>query len=183
MANRWEKNGNSDRLYFLGLQNHCRWWLQTWNWKKLAPWMKSYDKLRQHIKKQTHHFANKGPPSQGCSFPSSHVQMWDLDHKEGWVPKNWCFWTVLLKKNPESPLDSKRDQTRISILKEINSWIFIGRTDVDAETPTLCKEPTHWKRPWCWERLRAGGEGGNRGWDGWMALLTQWTWVWENSGR
>ena len=65
------------------------------------------------------------------------------------------------------------------------SWVFIGRTHVEAETHTLatwCEEMTHWKRPWCWERLRAGGEGDNRGWDGWMASPTQWTWVWVNSG-
>ena len=107
MANRWVNNGNSDRLYFLGFQNHCGQWLQPWNWRTLAPWKKSYDRPRQHIKKQRHHFSGKGLYSQSCGFSSSPVQMWKLDHKEGWVPKSWCFPTVVLGKTLESPLDSK----------------------------------------------------------------------------
>ena len=87
-----------NRLYFLGLQNHCGWWLQPWNKKTLAPWKKSYDKLRQRIKKETHHFIDKGQYSQSYGFSSSHVQMWESDHKEGWAPKDWCFWTVVLEK-------------------------------------------------------------------------------------
>ena len=116
-------------------------------------------------------------------FPS-HGWMWELDCKESWVPKNWCFGTVLLEKTLESPLESKEIQP---VHPEGNqSWIFIGRTDAEAETPntlaTWCKELTHWKRPWCWERLKAGGEGDDRGWDGWMASPTRWTWVWVKSG-
>ena len=80
MANRGRNNGNSDRLYFLGLQSHCRWWLQPWNWKK------SYDKPRQHIKKQRHRFADSGPYSQSYGFSSSHVWIWEMDHKESWAP-------------------------------------------------------------------------------------------------
>ena len=99
--------------------------------------------------------------------------MWELDYKESWVPKNWFFWTVVLEKTLESPLDCKEIQS--VYLKGNQSWIFIGRTDVEAETPIL------WQ-PWCWERLKTGGEGDNRGWDGWMASPTQWTWVWINSG-
>ena len=75
--------------------------------KTLAPWKKSYDKPRQHIKKQRHYSVNKGPSSQGYGFSSSHVWMWELDHKESWAPKNWCFWTVVLEKTLESPLGSK----------------------------------------------------------------------------
>ena len=71
----------------------------------LAPWEESFDKPQQRIKKQRHHFADKSPYSQGYDFSSSHVQMWELDHKEGWVPKNWCFWTVVLEKTLESLLD------------------------------------------------------------------------------
>ena len=150
----------------------------------LAPWKKSYDQPRQHIKKQRHYFANKGLSSQSYGFSSSHVQMWELDYKESWTLKNWCFWTVVLEKTLESPLDCKEIQP---VHPEGNqSWIFIGRTDAEAETPiflaTWCEELTQWKRPWCWERLKAGGEGHNRGWDGWMASPTQWTWVWVNSG-
>ena len=148
------------------------------------PWKESYDQLRQHIKKQRHYFANKGPPSQGYDFSSSHIWMWELDYKESWVPKNWFFWTVVLEKTLESPLDCKEIQPVHP--KGDQSWIFIGRADVGAETPILlatwCEELTHLKRPWCWEGLRAGGEGDSRGWDGWMASLTWWTWVWVDSG-
>ena len=140
-------------------------------------------KLWQYIKKQRHYFANKGLSSQGYGFSSSHVWMWELDSKESWVPKHWCFWTVVLDKTLASPLDCKEIQSVHP--KGDKSWVFIGKTDAEAEIPILWPpdEPTHLKRPWCWERLRAGGEGDNRGWDGWMASLTQWTWVWVNSGR
>ena len=76
----------------------------------LAPWKKSYDQLRQHIKKQRHYFANKGPSSQSYDFSSSHVLMWELVYKESWVPKNWCLWTVVYEKTLESPLDCKEIQ-------------------------------------------------------------------------
>jgi len=149
----------------------------------LAPWKKSYDHLRQHIKKQRHYFVNKGPSSQSYGFFSSYVWMWELDYKESWAPKTWCFWTVVLEKTLESPLDCKEIQPVHP--KGNQSWIFIGRTDAEAETPKLlatwCEELTYWKRPWCWERLKVGGEGDERGWDGWMATPTQWTWVWAIS--
>ena len=110
--------------------------------------------------------------------------MWELDYKQSWAPKNWCFWTVVLEKTLESPLDCKEIQSVHP--KGDQSWVFIGRTDVEAETSntlaTWYEELTHWKRPWCWERLRAGGEGDDRGWDGWMASPTQWTWVCVDSG-
>ena len=130
----------------------------------------------QHIKKQRHYFVPKGPSSQGYGFSSSHVLMWELDYKESWAPENWCFWTVVLEKTLESPLDGKEMQPVHP--KGNQSWVFIGRTDVEAETRILW-----WpvKRPWCWEGLRAGGKGDDRGWDGWMASQTQWTWVWANS--
>ena len=76
--------------YFVELPNHCRWWVQPWNYKMLAPWKKHYDQPRQHFKKQIHYFANKGPASQRYGFSSSHVWMRVLDHKESWVLKNWC---------------------------------------------------------------------------------------------
>ena len=96
-------------------------------------WKKNNDKPRQHIKKQRHYFANKGLFSF-FSFSSGHVWVWELDHKEGWVLKNWCFW-IVLEKTLESPLDSKE-------IKPVNpkgnqSWIFIGMTDTEAETPIL----------------------------------------------
>ena len=110
MTSRWGNNGNSERFYFFRLQNHCRWWLQPWNLKMLAPWKKGYDQLRQGIKKQRHYFTKKGPSSQSYGFSSSHEWMWELNYKESWAPKNWCFWTVVLEKTLESPLDSKEIQ-------------------------------------------------------------------------
>ena len=100
------------------------------------------DKPRQHIKKKRHYFANKGPYSQSYGFSSSHVWMWDLDHKESWVLKNWCFWTVVLEKTLESPLDCTE-------IKPVNpkgnqSWIFIGRTDAEAEVPILWPPDKSW---------------------------------------
>ena len=148
--------------------------------RMLAPWNKSYDKPRQHIKKQRRYFANKVPSSQSYCFSSSHVWMKELDYKESWVPKNWCFWTVVLEKTLESPLDYKE-------MKPVNpkgnqSQIFIGRTDAEAEALTLwpLDVKTHWKRPWCWERLKTSGKGDNRGRDRWMASPTQWIWIWAN---
>ena len=115
-------------------------------------------------------------------FPSSHVWMRELDYKEIWAPNNWCFWTVVLDKTLESPLDNK--EIRPVNPKGNQPWIFIRRTDAETEAPILWpldeKEMTHWKRPSCWG---AGGEGGNRGWGGWMASLTRWTWIWANSRR
>ena len=113
-------------------------------------------------------------------FSSSHVWMWELDYEESWVPKNWCLWTVVLEKTLEHPLDCTEIQPVHP--KWNRSWIFIERADAEAETPILW--PPNVKdsleKSWCWERLKAG-EGDNRGWDGWMASLTQWTWVWVNS--
>ena len=132
----WQIDGekrNSDRLHFLGLQNHCRWWLQPWNCKTFASWKKSYDKSRQHIKEQRHHFADKGQYSQSCGFSSSHVWMQELDHKEGWAPKSWCLW-IVLEKTLENPLDCKIKPVN---LKGNQSQMFIGRTDAEAETPKL----------------------------------------------
>ena len=106
---------------------------------------------------------------------------WELDYKESWAPKNWCFWTMVLEKTFESPLDYKEIQQVHP--KGDHSWVFIGRTDWNSNTSAIwCEELTHLKRPWCWERLRAGGEGDDKGWDGWMASPTQWTWVWVDSG-
>ena len=101
----------------------------------LAPWKKSYDQPRQHVKKQSHDFADKGPSSQSYGFSSSHVWIWELDHKESWVLKNWCFWTVVLEKTLESLLDLKEIQPVHP--KGTQSWIFIGRTDAEAEAPML----------------------------------------------
>ena len=144
--------------------------------KALAPWKESYDKPRQHIKKQRHYFANKGLPSQSFCFSSGHVWMWDLDHKESWAPKNWCFQLVVLEKTLKSHMDTKESKSVNPKGIHWKGWSWSSNT-----LATWCEELTHWQRPWCWERLRAGGEGDKRGWDGWMASLTQWTWVWASS--
>ena len=129
--------------------NNCRWRLQPWNSKTLASWKKNEEQPRQHIKKQKHHFDYKSPSNQSTGFSSSLVWMWEFDHKESWVPKNWCFSTVLLEKTLESPLDCKK-------IKPVNpkgnqSWIFTGRTDDEAEAPILwppdAKNWLIWKAP------------------------------------
>ena len=103
---------------------------------------------RQHIIKQRHQFADKGLYSQSNGFSSGHVWMWELDHKQGWEPKNWCFWTVVSEKTPESPLNCKDIQVHP---KGDQSWVFIGRTDAEAETPILCPPDANslliWKDP------------------------------------
>ena len=126
---------------------------------------KIYNMPRQNIKKQRHYFANKGPYSQSYSFSGSHVWMWELDHKEGWVSKNWCFWTVVLEKTLENPLDCKEIQPVYP--KGNQSWIFIGRTDDKAEAPIPWIPPIPpeaknwliWKDPDAWKidgRRRSG---------------------------
>ena len=121
----------------------------------LTPQKKSYDQPRWHIQKQRHYFANKGLSSQSNCFSSSHVWMWELGHKEGWALKNWCFWTVVLEKPLENPLDCKE-------IKPVNpkgnqSWIFIGRTDAEAEVPVFWPPDT--KNWLIGEDCDAGREG------------------------
>ena len=138
----------------------------------LAPWKKSYDKPRQHIKKQRHYLDNKDLSSQGYGFSSSHVWMWELDYKESWVPNNWCFWTVVLEKTLESPLDCKEIQPVQP--KGDQSWVFIGRTDV--ETPILW--PLDTKNWLIWKDPDAGKDWGQEvtgttedemvGWHHWL---------------
>ena len=178
MANRWGNNGNSDRLWFLGLQNHCRWW--TAAMKLDACYLE--EKLWKQIKKQRYYFADKCPYSQSHGFSSSHVWMWELDHKEGWALKNWCFQSVVLEKTLESPLESK-------LIKPVNPkgnqpWIFIGRSDAGAEAPILwpldSKNRLIGKDPDSWKYL---GQEEKRAAEDEMALLIQWTWVWANCGK
>ena len=143
----------------------------------LASWKKNDDKPRQGIKKQRHHFANKA-----MLFPVVMYRCESRTNKAGWVPKNWCFPSVVLEKALER---LQGDQTSQSSRKSTLSiywkdWCWSWSSSTLA---TWCKQPTCWKRRWCWERLRAGEEGDDRGWDGWMASLTQRTWVRTNSGR
>ena len=177
MANRW---GNSQKqvadYIFFGLQNHSRWWLQLWNKKMLTPWKKSYDQPRQHIEKQRHYFANKGPYNQSYGFSSSHIWMWELDYKGGWVPKNWCFWTVVLEKTLERALDRKKIQPVHP--KGDQSWVFIGRTVAEVEAPILWPPM---KSQLTGKDLDAGKNWGQE--EKRTASLTQWTRIWVNSKR
>ena len=109
--------------------------------------------------------------------------MWELDYKEIWAPKNWCFWTVVLEKTLESPLDCKEIQPVHP--KEMSPGCSLEGLMLKLKLQYFghpCEELTHWKRPWCWEGLGAGGKRDDRGWDGWMTSPTRWTWVWVNSG-
>ena len=182
MANRWENNGNSERLFFLDSKitadGDCSHEIKRCLLLRITA-MTNPDSILE----SRDYFANKGPSSQSYGFSSSHVWMWELDYKETWALKNWCFWTVVLEKTLESPLDCKESQPVNP--KGYQSWIFIGRTDFEAEAPILWLldvKNWHYKRPWCWERLKAVEEGDNRGWDCWIESLTQWTWVWANLG-
>ena len=150
----------------------------------LTPWKESYDQPRQHIKQKRHYFANKGPSSQDYGFSNSHVWMWELDYKKKLSPEEFMllncgvgedFWESLgLQGEPTNP--SLRSSVLGAHWKDWH-WSWNSRS-----LATSFKELTHWKRPWCWERLRAIGEGNDRGWDDWRASLTRWTWVWVNSG-
>ena len=135
--------------------------------------MKSCDQTKQHIKKQTqYHLLTKVRLVKAMVFPVV----------ESWAPKNWCFWTVVLEKTLESPLDCKEIQPVHP--KGNQSWIFTGRTDAEAETPILWPpDSKNWligKDPDAGKDLRPGREGDNRGWGSWMASPTQWTWAWAN---
>ena len=144
-------------------------------WVPLPSPMTNLDRV---LKSRDITLLSKGSSAQDFCFSCSHVWMWELDHKESWAPKNRCFQTVVLKKTFGSLLDCK--EVKPVHPKGNQSWIFIGRTDDEAEAPVLWppnRKNWLWKIPWCWERLKAGGEGGNRGWDGWMASPTQWTWI------
>ena len=133
---------------FEGPPNDCRWWLHHEIKRYLLLGRKVMTNLDSTLKSR-HYFADKGPPSQSYGFSCSHVWMWELDHKESWAPKIWCFWTVLLEKTLESPLDSKEIQPVHP--KGTQSWIFVGRTDAEAEAPILwppdAKNWLIWKDP------------------------------------
>ena len=156
----------------------------------LTPWKVSYDQARQHIKKQRHYFANKGPSSQGYGFSSSHVWMWELDYQGSWALKNWCFWTVVLEKTLESPLDWKEIQPVHP--KGYQFWVFIGKTDFEAETAILW--PPDAKSWLIWKDPDAGKDWGQEkkgitedqmvGWHHWLnGYWSGWTRSWWWTGR
>ena len=164
MAKRWGNKGNW-QTSFSWAPKSLQMVTATMKLKELTAWKKSYDQPRQHIKKQRHYFADKGPPIHSYGFSSSHVWMWELDCEESWAPKNWCFWTVVLEKILQSPLGCKE-------IKPVNpkgnqSWIFIGRTDTEAETPILwppdaknwlirkdCNSGKDWRQERGWQKMR-----------------------------
>ena len=182
-------------LPFLGLQNHCVWWLQPRNQKMIASWQERDDKPRQCGEKQRHYFANKGPYNQGSGLPRGHVWLWELDHKEGKTPKSCCLRTVVQEKTPESPLEGK--EIKPVDLKGDQPWIFTGRNDAKAEASVFWSSDANrrliGKVPsagidWGQKEKRASkdemeGEEGVRGWVGWTASLMQLAWTWANSRR
>ena len=125
----------------------------------------------------------QGRSSQSYDFSSSHVWMWELNYKESWAQKNWCFWTVVWRRLLRVSWTARRPNQ--SILKEISPEYSLEglMLKLNSNTFTWYEELTHLKRHWCWERLKAGGEGDDRVWDGCMASPTQWTWVWVSSGK
>ena len=178
---KWKgKDGSSVGFPLLGLQNHCGQWLQSWNQKMTASWQESYDKPRQCIEKQRHYSANKVCVVKGMVFPvvKYGYESWTVKKAE---PQRidafelWC-WRRLLRVFWTTRRSNK------SILKEINPEYSLEGLMLKLKLPILWPpEATHWKRPCWWERLSRGGEEDDRGWDGWMASSTQWTWVCVNS--
>jgi len=142
-----------------------------------VPWKESYDQSRQHIKKQRHYFAEKGLSRQSHGFSSSHVRMWELDYKESWALKNWYFWTEVLEKTLESPLDYKEIQ--LIHHKGDQFWVFIGGTDAEAEAPILwqpdAKSWLTWKDSDSGKDLRQEEKGTTEDEMVGMASPTQWT--------
>ena len=175
MASRWGNNGNSDRLF--------SWAPKSVQIVTAAMKKEHCDQPRQHIKKHRHYFANKGPSSQGYGFSSGHVWMWELDYKESWALKNWCFWTAVLEKTLDSPLECKEIQPVCP--KGDQSWVFVGRTDAEAEAPILW--PPDGKSWFIGKDPDAGKDWGQeeKGMtEDEMAGASPpwWTWVWVNFG-
>ena len=184
MANRRGESGSSDRFYFLGLQNHCRWWLQPWTKRHLLLGRKAMTNLDSILKSRDITLSTKVGIVKAMIFPVVKYEC------ESWTVMNtechridafelWC-WRRLLRV---TWIARRANQ---SILKEINPEYWLEGLILKLKLQyfgTWCEELTHWKRPWCWQRLKAGGEGDDRGWDDWMASLTNWAWVWVSSGR
>ena len=178
MANRGGKCGNSDRFPLLGskitVDSECSHEIKRW----LLFGRKAMTNVDSMLRKR-HYSANKGSYSQGYGLPSGHIWLWELDCKEGRMPKNQCLQTVMLEKTPESPLHSKEIEP--VNLKGNQPCILIGKIDAEAEVSVFWSSDV--ESLWCWERLRAEGEEGIRGWDGWMASLMQSMWICTNFGR
>ena len=180
MANRWENNGNSERLYFLGLQNHCRWCLQPRNKKTLAPWKKSYNQSRQYIKKQRHYFADKGPSSQSMVFPvvMCGCESWTIKKTES--PKIDTFELSCWKRLLKVPWMARSNQ---SVLKEISPEYSLEGLLLKLKLQYfghLMQKTNSLGKTLMLGKIE-GRRGDDRRWGDWMASPTQWTWVWINS--
>ena len=168
---------------FFGLQNHHRWWLQPWNWKTLAPWKKSYDKPSQCIKKRDITLPTKVHIVKAMLFPvvMYGYKSWTIKKAEWWridVFKLWC-WRRLLRV----PWTARRYNQ--PIIKDISPEYSLEGLMLQLKFNTLAtwwEGLIHLKKPWCWELLKSGGEGDDRGWDDWMSSFTHWTWVSVNPG-
>ena len=183
MANRWGNSGNGGWLYFWGAPESLQMVIAAMKLKDAYSLEGKLWPTRQHIVKQRHYFVNKDLSSQDYGFSSGHVWMWELDCEERWAPKNWCFWTVVLEKTLESPLDCKEIQSVHS--KGDQSWVFFGRNDAKAETPVLW--PPHAKSWLIGKDPDAGRDWGQEEkgtTEDEMAgvSLTRWTWVSVNFG-
>ena len=184
MANKWGNYGNSEWFYFLLLlviaDGSCSHEIK----RCLLLERKTMINLDSILRSRDITLSTKVHLVKAMVFPSNHIWVWELDHKECWAPNNWCFQIVVLEKTLESPLDSK--ESKPVHPKENQPWIFTGRTDAEAEALVLWSPDVKnklWKRPQLRRRLKVAGEGNDKGWDGWMASWTQWTLVWANSSR
>ena len=182
MGNRWGNSGNSVRLNFWGLQNHCRWWLQQEIKRHLLLGIKAMTKLDSILKSRDIMLLTKARLVKAMVFSvvMCGCESWTMKQAEHWridAFQLWC-WRRLLK----IPWTAKKSSQ--SILKEINPEYSLKELMLKLKLQyfgTWCQELTHWKRPWLWERLKAGGDEDDRGWDGWMVSPTWWTWVWASS--
>ena len=179
MANKWGNSRNSDRLYFLTSKITANGDCSHEIKRHLLLGRKAMTNLDSILKSRDIILPTKVHLVKAMVFP---VWMWELDYKESWVLKNWCFWTMVLEKTLESPLECKEIKP---VSPKGNQFLNIHWKDwCWSELQYfghLIQRADSLERPWCWGRLRAGGEEGDRGWDGWMASPTQWTWVWANS--
>ena len=178
MANRWGNNGNSERLYFLGLQNHCRWWLQPWKWKMLSPWKKSHDQPRKHIKKQRHSIANKCPSiffpvvMYGCeSWTIKKAECRRIDAFELW------YWRRLLRVSWTARRSNQ------SIIKEISpEYSLEGLMLKLNASGHLMQRTDSLEKTLMVEKIEGRMRRGRQRMRWWMASSTRWTWVWASSG-
>ena len=170
-----EKQWKQWQIFLGGLENHCKWWLQPWNKKILTPWKKNYDQPRQCIKKQRHYFVHKVRLFNAMVLPVFHIQyfhvwVWELDYKESWAPKNWCFWTVVLEKTLKVPWTARRSNQ--SIVKEISPGCSLEGLMLKLKLQYfghLMRRVDSLEKTLMLGGIGAGGEGDDRGWDGWMA--------------